>query len=121
MSDNSNKGYTRFQVGVLIACIAYFGICLVAPKVRENRKEADRVRMEAARDREVQRMHEQFMKEIEAQRVRDSIEAPMRRVRDSIAKAQKAEQESIRQQQAERARQESLRKKREYEACARLS
>ena len=69
MSQKPNKSYTRFQVGVLIVCIVYFGICIAAPKVRENRKEAERARMEAARDREVQRQHEQLMKEIEARRI----------------------------------------------------
>lgn len=118
MPTNPQNPFTKFDAFILIAFLLFCAAGVIVPKVREHKKEVEKARMEEARERERQHAYEQFLKDIEAQRVRDSIEAPMRRVRDSIAKAQLAEQEALKKKQAEEARQETLRKRREYEANA---
>lgn len=118
MPANPQNPFTKFDAFILIAFLIFCAAGVIAPKVREHKKEVERARIEEARNLEIQRAYEQRMKDIETQRICDSIEAPMRRVRDSIAKAQLAEQEALKKKQAEQARQETLRKRREYEANA---
>lgn len=118
MPNSLQNSFTKFDAFILIAFLALCAAGVISPMVREHKKEAELARIEAERDLKVQRAHEALMREIEARRVQDSIEAPMRRIRDSIERLQLAEQEAIKKREAELARQESLRKRREYEASA---
>lgn len=118
MSANPQNPFTKFDAFILIAFLLFCAAGVIVPKVRERREAAEKARIEEARERENQRLLEQTLQRMEAARIRDSIEAPMRRVRDSIAKAQLAEQEALKKKQAEETRQETLRKRREYEANA---
>lgn len=118
MASQPQNPFAKFEAFILIASVLFFSYCIIAPKIREHKKEAERARIEECREQERLRAHEQFLKDLEAARIRDSIEAPMRRIRDSIARAQLAQQEAIRRQQEEQARQEMLRRRREYEANA---
>lgn len=82
MANNSNNQFNKFELTFLIVSAIFFSICLIAPKVREHRSKVEQARIEEARELKRQRHIEQFQREQEERRIRDSIEAPLRRVRE---------------------------------------
>lgn len=99
MSSNPHNSFTKFDSFILIAFLLICAAGVIAPKVREHK-----------RDVVEERIDPECIVEVDVE--------PLWRWNDSVARARRAEQEAIRKQQAEQAREEIRRKQREYEASA---
>lgn len=101
MASNSHNTFTKFDAFILIAFLLICAAGVIAPKVREHKREAVEERIDP-----------ECIVEVEV------YEEPLWHWNDSIARARQAEKEAIRKQQSDQAREEIRRKQREYEANA---